>query len=59
MQLLLDKLRSLKRFLPKPLFYLLYGQYPLEGFWQSLPTGLQRTAASMSGRYFSFLLEGV
>jgi hypothetical protein len=51
MQLLLDKLRSLKRFLPKPLLNLLYGEYPLEGFWQSLPTGLQYKAGSLGGWY--------
>lgn len=48
---MLDKLRSLKRFLPKPLLSLLYHEYPLEAFWQSLPIGLQRKASSMAGWY--------
>ena len=51
MQLLLNKFRLLNRFLPKPLFCLLYGEYPFEGFWQSLPTRLQRMAGSLWGWY--------
>jgi hypothetical protein len=51
MQLVLDKLRSLKRFLPKPLFNLLYHEYPLEAFWQSLPIKFQRMAATIGGWY--------
>ena len=52
MQLLLDRLRSLKRFVPKPLLCLLYAEYPLESFWQSLPVGLQRMSASLGGWYW-------
>jgi hypothetical protein len=51
MQLVRNKLRSIKRLLPKPLFCLLYGDYPLEGFWQSLPIGLQSMAVSV-GRWY-------
>jgi hypothetical protein len=51
MQLVLDKLRSLKRFLPKPLFNLLYHEYPLEASWQSLPIKFQRMAATIGGWY--------
>jgi len=51
MQLSLNKLRSFKRFLPKPLFSLLYGEYPLECFWQSTPIKFQRIAATIGGWY--------